>query len=179
MRLITSGQREIMLANGRRYAENPSFDPVPVVKIFSPVGAATWLLCSLDREDPDIAAASAISASPRRNSALFVSPSLKKPGSRSGCVPSAISISRPGRPSASMPTRPGGSATSGHETAMHSETGAWRRLRRREVRTVERLTDGLPPHERVPPLGKDAKSKSSIRAKRKALLRAIVACSIA
>jgi hypothetical protein len=28
---------------------------VPVVKIFSPVGAATWLLCSLDRRDPDIA----------------------------------------------------------------------------------------------------------------------------
>lgn len=55
MQLITDEQREIMLANDRCYAENPSFDPMPVVKIFNPVGAATWLLCSLDHEDPDIA----------------------------------------------------------------------------------------------------------------------------
>jgi len=55
MQLITNEQREIMLANDRRYREDPSFDPMPVVKIFSPVGAATWLLCSLDHEDPDIA----------------------------------------------------------------------------------------------------------------------------
>lgn len=55
MRLITDEQRTTMLANSQLYDTDPDFDPVPVVKIFSPVGAATWLLCSLDRGDPDIA----------------------------------------------------------------------------------------------------------------------------
>ena len=55
MTLITDEQRTAMLANDHRYAADPSFDPMPVVKIFNPLGRATWLLCSLDREDPDIA----------------------------------------------------------------------------------------------------------------------------
>ena len=55
MKLITDEHRITMLANDQRYAADPGFDPVPVVKVFSPVGSATWLLCSLDREDPDIA----------------------------------------------------------------------------------------------------------------------------
>jgi hypothetical protein len=55
MQLITDEHRATMLANDARYAANPSFDPIPVVKIFSPIGSATWLLCSLDREAPDIA----------------------------------------------------------------------------------------------------------------------------
>jgi Protein of unknown function (DUF2958) len=56
MQLITDEQREIMLANDRRYREDSSFDPMPVIKMFSPIGAATWLLSSLDHEDPDMAA---------------------------------------------------------------------------------------------------------------------------
>ncbi len=54
-KLITDDQRGTMLANSKLYESDPDFNPVPVVKIFSPVGAATWLLCSLDRGDPDIA----------------------------------------------------------------------------------------------------------------------------
>jgi Protein of unknown function (DUF2958) len=55
MKLITDEQRTTMLANDKLYDSDPDFNPVPVVKIFSPVGAATWLLCSLERGDPDIA----------------------------------------------------------------------------------------------------------------------------
>jgi hypothetical protein len=55
MKLITDEQRTTMLANSRCYDGDPDFDPVPVVKIFNPMGSATWLLCSLDRGDPDIA----------------------------------------------------------------------------------------------------------------------------
>jgi hypothetical protein len=55
MKLITDEHRATMLANDARYATDPSLDPVPVVKIFNPMGAATRLLCSLDRNDPDIA----------------------------------------------------------------------------------------------------------------------------
>lgn len=55
MKLITHEQRTTMLANSKLYDSDPDFDLVPVVKIFSPVGAATWLLCCLDRGDPDIA----------------------------------------------------------------------------------------------------------------------------
>jgi hypothetical protein len=53
--LITEDQRTIMLANGREYARNPDFDPVPVVKLFDPLGSGTWLLTDLDPDDPDIA----------------------------------------------------------------------------------------------------------------------------
>jgi hypothetical protein len=53
--LITDQQRATMLANGREYARNPAFDPVPVVKLFDPLGNGTWLLTDLDPDDPDIA----------------------------------------------------------------------------------------------------------------------------
>lgn len=55
MKLVTDEQPTTMLANSKLYDSDPDFDPAPVVKIFSPVGGATWLLCSLDRGDPDIA----------------------------------------------------------------------------------------------------------------------------
>lgn len=61
---------------------------------------------------------------------------------------------------------------------MRTEIRHQRGSRRRGSRTVERLTDGLPALERMPPFGKDARPKSSIRARRKALLRAIVAYSV-
>ena len=53
--LITKPERERLLANGKRSLEDPGFDPWPVVKLFTPDGAATWLLSELDPEDPDLA----------------------------------------------------------------------------------------------------------------------------
>jgi Protein of unknown function (DUF2958) len=57
MELITNELREKLLANGRHNAERED-DPedfFPVVKLFCPWGAATWLLTELDPESPDIA----------------------------------------------------------------------------------------------------------------------------
>ena len=56
MTLITNEQRALMLENGRSYARDPSFDPKPVVKLFTPWANCTWLLTDLDNDDPDIAA---------------------------------------------------------------------------------------------------------------------------
>lgn len=55
MPLITELQRAQMLENGRRKDVEDRFDPWPVVKLFTPDGAATWLLSELDPEDQDIA----------------------------------------------------------------------------------------------------------------------------
>jgi len=55
MTLITEAHRVAMLANGQRFALEPAFDPVPVVKISAPFGRETWLLWSLETEDPDTA----------------------------------------------------------------------------------------------------------------------------
>ena len=51
--LITDEQRALLLANGRESLENPNFDPVPVVKLFTPDGGATWLLTEIDPDDHD------------------------------------------------------------------------------------------------------------------------------
>lgn len=53
--LVPSGLRDTMLANGRRSAAGEDRDPPPVVKLFTPDGAATWLLTELDPDHPDIA----------------------------------------------------------------------------------------------------------------------------
>ena len=54
--LLTAGQRARTLANGRRAAETgDNSDCFPVVKLFTPDGACTWLLSELDPENPDIA----------------------------------------------------------------------------------------------------------------------------
>ena len=53
--LINDAQRRTLLANGRAYVADPSFDPQPVVKLFDPLGSGTWLLTDLDPDDPDIA----------------------------------------------------------------------------------------------------------------------------
>jgi hypothetical protein len=44
-----------MLANGQRSAAGLDSDVYPVVKLFTPDGACTWLLTELHPEDPDIA----------------------------------------------------------------------------------------------------------------------------
>ncbi|MBW4036823.1 MAG: DUF2958 domain-containing protein [Proteobacteria bacterium] len=53
--LVTEEQRVAMLSNGRDYARNPHFNPQPVVKLFDPLGGATWLLTDLDPDEPDMA----------------------------------------------------------------------------------------------------------------------------
>ncbi len=55
MQLLTPKHRATMLANGRRYQTDPDFEAMPVVKLFTPWAACTWLLTDLDPEDPDIA----------------------------------------------------------------------------------------------------------------------------
>ncbi|ALV27382.1 DUF2958 domain-containing protein [Pannonibacter phragmitetus] len=58
--LLTDEQRARMLRNGRDNAERIDEDGDthafwPVVKLFCPWGAATWLLSELDPDAPDIA----------------------------------------------------------------------------------------------------------------------------
>lgn len=59
MKLLTKAQYDTLLANGQRQAAvkgtDAECDFTPVVKLFYPAGAATWLLTELDPEDPDIA----------------------------------------------------------------------------------------------------------------------------
>ncbi len=59
MKLLTKELRDKLLANGREQAKvrgtKAERDFWPVVKLFYPVGAATWLLTELDHEDPDLA----------------------------------------------------------------------------------------------------------------------------
>lgn len=53
--LITKAERAQLLANGKHSSEDPSFDPYPVVKLFTPDAGATWLLSEIDPEEPDLA----------------------------------------------------------------------------------------------------------------------------
>lgn len=58
--LLTDEQRARLLKNGRANAERidedgNTHDFWPVVKLFCPWGAATWLLSELDPDAPDIA----------------------------------------------------------------------------------------------------------------------------
>jgi hypothetical protein len=50
---ITDKQHAALLANGRTSLENPDFDPVPVIKLFTPDAGATWLLAEIDPNDHD------------------------------------------------------------------------------------------------------------------------------
>lgn len=54
MELITPEIRAALLANGRRAADDDDFDPMPVVKFFTPDANSTWLLTEVDPDDPDI-----------------------------------------------------------------------------------------------------------------------------
>lgn len=54
MRLLTSTQMTRLLENGRA-SKRGDLDPVPVVKLFTPDAAATWLLTEIDPDDPDAA----------------------------------------------------------------------------------------------------------------------------
>lgn len=51
--LITDAQRSQLLANGRRIIEDENYDPLPVVKLFTPDASATWLLSEIDPNNED------------------------------------------------------------------------------------------------------------------------------
>ncbi|AFU46615.1 MAG: DUF2958 domain-containing protein [Burkholderiaceae bacterium] len=51
--LITHEQRALLLSNGCASLRDPDFDPVPVVKLFTPDASATWLLGAIDPDDHD------------------------------------------------------------------------------------------------------------------------------
>lgn len=59
MKLLTESQRQKLIDNGRRQAEvkgTPAeIDFEPVVKLFNPCGAATWLLTEIDPSDETVA----------------------------------------------------------------------------------------------------------------------------
>jgi len=60
MKLLTNEQIHRLARNGRANAERidddgDTHDFEPVVKLFMPDGAATWLLTETDPDDPDIA----------------------------------------------------------------------------------------------------------------------------
>ncbi|MEW8524840.1 MAG: DUF2958 domain-containing protein [Candidatus Thiodiazotropha endolucinida] len=60
MKLLLKSQHERMLKNGqananRCLAGEDTIDFPPVVKLFTPDAACTWLLSELDPDDPDIA----------------------------------------------------------------------------------------------------------------------------
>lgn len=59
MQLLTHKQLAQLRANGLQglqlREDGRSFDPVPVVKLFTPDAACTWLLSEIDPEDDDVA----------------------------------------------------------------------------------------------------------------------------
>ena len=59
MMLLTKAQRKQLLDNGRRQAAvkgtPDEIDFEPVVKLFNPCGAATWLLTEIDPDDETVA----------------------------------------------------------------------------------------------------------------------------
>lgn len=53
MNLISDELRAQLLANGRLSLKDEGFDPLPVVKLFTPDAGATWLLTEIDPDDED------------------------------------------------------------------------------------------------------------------------------
>ena len=51
MELITKELHKELRLNSIRQTEDEDFDPKPVVKLFHPVGGATWLLTELNAND--------------------------------------------------------------------------------------------------------------------------------
>lgn len=53
--LVNDDERAQLLVNGAARAAAPNFDPIPVVKLFTPDAHATWMLAALDPADGDTA----------------------------------------------------------------------------------------------------------------------------
>lgn len=52
--LIPDDLRDRLIENGRTAEERDNFDPFPVVKLFTPDAAATWLITEAYAEDEDL-----------------------------------------------------------------------------------------------------------------------------
>ena len=52
---LTDAQFDQLVANGLTARAQADFDPLSVVKLFTPDAGATWLLSEIDPEEPDIA----------------------------------------------------------------------------------------------------------------------------
>lgn len=52
MPLLTDAQYEQLLAQGRQCAQDPGFDPMPAVKLYTPDAGAVWLLAYAYPDDP-------------------------------------------------------------------------------------------------------------------------------
>jgi len=55
MKLLLQSHRQQLAHNGVLAANDPAFDPEPVVKLFTPWGANVWLLAWTEPDEPDIA----------------------------------------------------------------------------------------------------------------------------
>jgi len=55
MKLLLQSHRQQLANNGVLAADDPAFDPKPVVKLFTPLGANVWLLAWTEPDEPDIA----------------------------------------------------------------------------------------------------------------------------
>lgn len=53
--ILSEADRTALLANGVKTRDGIDHDPLPVVKLFTPDGACTWLLSELDPDEPDLA----------------------------------------------------------------------------------------------------------------------------
>lgn len=53
MPLLTDMQHAQLLAQGRQRAQDPGFDPIPAVKLYTPDAGAVWLLAYAYPDDPD------------------------------------------------------------------------------------------------------------------------------
>ncbi|MBO9357677.1 DUF2958 domain-containing protein [Bordetella petrii] len=52
MPLLTDAQQAQLLAYGQQRVDDPSFDPMPVVKLYTPDAGVVWLLAFAYPEDP-------------------------------------------------------------------------------------------------------------------------------
>ena len=55
MKLLTKAETKRLIQNGERTQADPDHDPKPVVKLFTPDAAATWLLTEIDPDRRDYA----------------------------------------------------------------------------------------------------------------------------
>ncbi len=52
MPLLTDAQHARLLAQGQQRARDPGFDPLPVVKLYTPDASVVWLLATADPQEP-------------------------------------------------------------------------------------------------------------------------------
>lgn len=53
VKLLLQHHLDQLLANGKRHDDDPHFSPWPVVKLFTPDAACTWLVTASDPDEPN------------------------------------------------------------------------------------------------------------------------------